>query len=872
MNERKLIDEIKRLVNDDVIIGYYNGTTFTDDNGRTYSNLVTNNSPIGRGFIVPYNNQWLVVVANNNQEVRKNIITSRRKNEIEDIKKYPVKTIFALYNNATDVMIFYFGGDRTSKQLTKKYFYDYAYYPEVTRGRITNLGDDKHLINIQTFSNDDSFVQRDNWQQLMKRNRESFVGWREEPYKRPYWQEKSYLGYNYIEGMDDHYEVRIIYKDTQKYILARTRTRYEPIKDSQNRDVPNAYYVDFLVKTLRKDNSEENITVTCTSEIIETDFDIGVIISYVSESSFDYYHSYTFTTPTHCWWWSYYEVQLGVGGSHTLTYDYNTVANGNFTPGLIANLQSTSTDDNSITLTGGTATDPSINNNYTLNAVIDLTDYKNDVLDLPPRPSGSNTSSTTITPPLNVAAYNLYYLTGSPYDGEESVTEEGIPYFIRGRLKKEIVNNITNGNLYNQDNLFGFQNPYNSVGIIDDPNTVTTRVINLQWNSNKTEFVANYSVTRTGLGAAFCASNITTGSNSTTVIGEYISLGIYKVPTTIKIKETVEGKSVAMFTSNGEIVQDYKAYMEYDDGFTVKFDEECQQKYLKDKYTTVTMKDERNILTLKYDDKQIVLNTNDFGIIRVDKTSKVTVSTLTKDSENFTITISDEFTRYIKNITGKLFDPGSFQGQDYLFSYDIDEKPALIKGMITSGNYNTNTFVFTINCTITSIKLNTPSSFYKSLIINNGSFYNYYFRKEIPLSKLPYNAWNESKPYFLYQHSTSKEFGLFLNKSVIPIIPLNPSYLSLWVSGRNIDYFFYYDWFEELKDFYSKNHYTDNIVKNKIYSVVKVENNKAWIEKWNILENGDVKYSKVFQVDYVPTKKPNVDEELTIYGHSYYPS
>jgi hypothetical protein len=89
MNERKLIDEIKRLVNNDVIIGYYNGTTFTDDNGKTYASsyLVTNNSPIGRGFIVPYDGKWLVVVANNNQEVRKNIITSRRKISIEDKPK-----------------------------------------------------------------------------------------------------------------------------------------------------------------------------------------------------------------------------------------------------------------------------------------------------------------------------------------------------------------------------------------------------------------------------------------------------------------------------------------------------------------------------------------------------------------------------------------------------------------------------------------------------------------------------------------------------------------------------------------------------------------------------------------------------------------
>jgi hypothetical protein len=89
MNERKLIDEIKRLVNNDVIIGYYNGTTFTDDNGKTYASsyLVTNNSPIGRGFIVPYEGKWLVVVANNNQEVRKNIITSRKKISIEDKPK-----------------------------------------------------------------------------------------------------------------------------------------------------------------------------------------------------------------------------------------------------------------------------------------------------------------------------------------------------------------------------------------------------------------------------------------------------------------------------------------------------------------------------------------------------------------------------------------------------------------------------------------------------------------------------------------------------------------------------------------------------------------------------------------------------------------
>jgi hypothetical protein len=102
MNERKLIDEIKRLVNNDVIIGYYNGTTFTDDNGKTYASsyLVTNNSPIGRGFIVPYEGKWLVVVANNNQEVRKNIITSRRKISIEDKPKPTIDYLLTEKSNS----------------------------------------------------------------------------------------------------------------------------------------------------------------------------------------------------------------------------------------------------------------------------------------------------------------------------------------------------------------------------------------------------------------------------------------------------------------------------------------------------------------------------------------------------------------------------------------------------------------------------------------------------------------------------------------------------------------------------------------------------------------------------------------------------
>jgi mRNA-degrading endonuclease HigB of HigAB toxin-antitoxin module len=133
MNERKLIDEIKRLVNNDVIIGYYNGTTFTDDNGKTYASsyLVTNNSPIGRGFIVPYEGKWLVVVANNNQEVRKNIITSRRKISIEDKPKS--LTIDYLLVNPLSITLYTIRDNKWKKyevpEKVKSFFaFNYSYY------------------------------------------------------------------------------------------------------------------------------------------------------------------------------------------------------------------------------------------------------------------------------------------------------------------------------------------------------------------------------------------------------------------------------------------------------------------------------------------------------------------------------------------------------------------------------------------------------------------------------------------------------------------------------------------------------------------------------------------------------------------------
>jgi hypothetical protein len=95
MNERKLIDEIKLSLQQEVIAGYWNGKVFVSDDKKTYTNIISNSQPIGVGFIVPYEGRWLLVVGSSNSEGRKNIINSkrsRRKPLIEELV-YPVITL-----------------------------------------------------------------------------------------------------------------------------------------------------------------------------------------------------------------------------------------------------------------------------------------------------------------------------------------------------------------------------------------------------------------------------------------------------------------------------------------------------------------------------------------------------------------------------------------------------------------------------------------------------------------------------------------------------------------------------------------------------------------------------------------------------------
>jgi len=124
MNERKLIDEIKLSLQQEVIAGYWNGKVFVSDDKKTYTNIISNSQPIGVGFIVPYEGRWLLVVGSSNSEGRKNIINSkrsRRKPLIEELV-YPVITLFSIdqtFENSfeKETRWVYLGGNKPSNRL-----------------------------------------------------------------------------------------------------------------------------------------------------------------------------------------------------------------------------------------------------------------------------------------------------------------------------------------------------------------------------------------------------------------------------------------------------------------------------------------------------------------------------------------------------------------------------------------------------------------------------------------------------------------------------------------------------------------------------------------------------------------------------------
>ncbi|BBD69534.1 hypothetical protein NIES4072_31330 [Nostoc commune NIES-4072] len=271
--------------------------------------------------------------------------------------------------------------------------------------------------------------------------------------------------------------------------------------------------------------------------------------------------------------------------------------------------------------------------------------------------------------------------------------------------------------------------------------------------------------------------------------------------------ENYSGTFLAQKTTNAYIYQHWIATQ------SIKVDRFGKEERILTEITnTLTFKAGKNLV--------ITLNNSDFLII----SSWDSLSPITKDSASFTLTVSQAYK--------KDFNASTFIGEPILFGKIIDKYPALIKGTIVSASYSP-AGVLTIDVAISKIILKTYTSFLGRLITDNGSYYSYHFRK-----------------------NTSADMGAFISKSILKVIPLNPI----------VSTFFTNQYIAKLNKVTGSNLQTDNIVSQKIYSVVNVSGNKAWVEEWNILADGKIKYNKVFITPYC-----KIPENSAFLNHSFYP-
>lgn len=314
-------------------------------------------------------------------------------------------------------------------------------------------------------------------------------------------------------------------------------------------------------------------------------------------------------------------------------------------------------------------------------------------------------------------------------------------------------------------------------------------------------------------------------------IREFVSSSGDSIGSKSLFTESFKGYFLVQKTSEGYITQDFAS-----SGNLV------ENRLFDDNRTSIELisKETKNILTyFRPNRESLILNNGDFFLIDIVNLSNVFPNgqpPTAKDTTTLTVTFVDYTgTLRLKPPTPdplyyyepQYFDPANITGK-ILFNGLVDGQFGIIKGEITnvSAVGGTTEIQLTLEITITifSIITNVYTDFAGKILSDNGSFYSYYFRKS--LGVLP---------------------ARILNKSILPLINLR------FGGGYG-----------------SINLQTDNIVGNKIYSVIGIDKRKAFIMQWDISKNGDIKFDKVFATNYFQPKGIQ-DSFSQILGHSYHP-
>lgn len=763
MNRQKLIDEIKKLFNtQEVITGYFNGSTFLGNNNITYNYndlILTTNAP-GRGFIVKYNNKYLFISELQNNIKRVDILSQvRRKNVIKKKIEYKVKTISRNNNK------FFLGGDRKDKViLNNNAFLNSNHY-------VTNKGKNKYNISVYQQLTNYINKQHNTEEELINTN-----------------LVLNYLGNGFWESNNTSgIRKTLVNEEIKNNSITQTSSpgydRPCRVAFENDRDL-NVY-----TWTPENANSRTFLRNKLTSITFEPDPDIternpkGIIIE---EEDYSIGGSFDSNTDDE----NYSEFNKPIDNLTTIevgqTINYKSVLSGN----IIVTLLNLNVTEETINIV--------LKTEYNINEAI----YRNYIYD-EVDPVGTGFTFYT----------NAWeFVTNRPYETEgttnytetiiinksNSQTLSSTKNYDDGRIILDNnSNNIINNryNITSQSNVPIFYNYFPEYINLIYSQTVTENSTEFNISESLNPIIIGFPLNFLPLSPerpVLDPVETTQYKNSQFKFVPFLETDECETKGRIKTQNynrEYGGTFLAYNTTNGYILQTIsgnKNIFYGKDGDT----------YLPPLTTNYTA---NNSLTLKYNNKSIILNTSRFLILKNFALNNTLNLTTTSFSLNYS---SSQNINFILGLNFVLNTQDSF----------------LIKGIVTGINNNT------INCSVISIKKNVDTSFKGSFILNNGSFFNYYLR----LGQKETATTEEIKKYIL-----------------------NP---------------FIKDFPFELINIYNPNIFkNDSIESNNIYIVVKTINDIAYIENWNILENGNVLFNKVFQTPYIPLNNNSIP-----FSNSYY--
>lgn len=1003
-NQEQIATEIAELLNSDRFLDALMGKTsgaqsggslVVRSNGRQVSAIAVGEVPPGDCVALRDTNtgQWYAVSSYDEGKNDDHLIRYRKWRQPDDDIVLPVKTIFAIYSNATRTTTFYLGGDRTSKKIdeVKNIRFDNAH--------IRNLGRNKFFAYSMYVDSADIF--------RLKINKDST---------------SNSVDYNYKWSVDNDYKWG---KDNLLNIYTGINldtTSYQLINDNEEFPARNIYSKDQEIevrnltlmtetKIKREDGSVLATDYSCEIETVRNNGDISIttfeikttlissekltpfrsldhtssiheVSSYLT--SFEiwtpikmgekdvtilvavnrigeqkpYAYEYEETRNIASWktggwdrrlvdwkvligWTKYFFLVFGNPPDQEFGTDFlsfwddeeDPVGNPPSVTGITSYISAMnsqhSTTPNSISQGSKTFTYPANSNNdwsvgitrlrayntanntsyieglvtAVSNTSVTISSFPSKSVEFGGSSTGLNAGSGTF------ASWNITSTPNNPYDDLfSSPFEFGGQYSSLTLPNNQIIKNINffaryidyNKNKRKKDMDDSLTIPTSITEIIPNiygyaPGTkITTNNQSITWNGNVFTKITNFHHRHNYLGIIGepVFNYIDKTTTDTCVIDEGDPQYLDYIKKTCKVK----GINTIFNCVNGEIVQDFEGDIEQYGGWQLG-EKGTKAPYIDERtFKSVPnfyiKKEIKNEIKLIYDNKEITLNNGDFGLLDLKNDSTVVVSSINEETTAFTITYTNTALRLVKNINYADFTGDVFNG-NFIMAWEIEEKPCLIKGTCTK-SYNSQSQVLKISCTVENTKVNTPSSFPKTFIIDNGSYYAYCFRKNTNIySKLWYSENSGSTQVDPTEISgvyfprvspqgedcetlkdNSEDFSEILSKEIFNFIPLSHHLWAVLLDQVIFDdrkiicrIFGEYDNLNSHLNI----HTTDNIIRNKIYSVAKTDKNKAWVEQWDILENGNVKYKKVFQVDYVPLEKPKQGEELTIFAHSYYP-